>query len=219
MALTAQNQTVLAPQGGRLLNMSIPANTTQRAVSTGTQAYLIVATAPVNMRPLGGDFVTYSQGTGVNTNLPFAYVEIENFQSYPVVISIWIGFDSFIDNRLILANEQNANIAFPTYPVPNAATFINIVDLTGGPFRDINGNLWLALNRVAIQIFNLDAGNSYPLYQYNPAGSAGTNRIAEIPPAPLPLRLDISGNFTINVGGASVNMVISEIYNAIPAIT
>lgn len=204
-------------QGGRLINLPIAAGATVRANSRGTQAYLVVATASVNMRPLGGDFVQYSVGTGINTVQPFNDVEIENFNAFGVVISLWCGFDSFIDNRLIIANASNPIIPFPTYGVPESANFINIVDLTGGAFSDINGTVWLALYRVAILIFNLDAGDTYQLYGYSPAGTAGSSAVAAIPPAPLPLRLDMSGNYTINTGGSPVNMIVSELYSVIPA--
>jgi hypothetical protein len=209
-------------QGGQLINVPILPGNTYRAVSQGTQAYLVVATGSVNMRPVGGQIATgnfsiYSVGTGFNTANYFDFVEVQNFNSFPVVISLWIGFDSFIDNRLILANGSNPQIIFPTYPVPLSATFINIVDLTGGPFTDVDGNLWLALYRVCILFFNLDSGNTYKLGEYSPTGADLGKYVAAIPPAPLPIRIDAGGNFTYQTGGGSVNAIISEIYSAIPA--
>jgi hypothetical protein len=195
--------------------MSIPAGQTQRAMLAGTQAYLVVATAPVNMRPAGGDFSQYSQGTGIAASNAFQNVEIQNFQTYPVVISLWVGWDSFIDNRLIIANPQSANIVFPTYPTPLTAAYCNIVDLSGGPFKDINGGQWLALGRVSILISNLTSG-TYLLSQYSPSGALLGPSVGIIPPTPLPIRYDIGGNYTVNTG-ASLNMIISEVYNSIPA--
>ena len=205
------------PQGGRILNMSIPAGQTQRANGSGLQFYLVVATAPVNIRPLGGDFVNYSQGTGLNVAKSFAYLEIQNYNPYPVVVSVWVGNDDFIDKRLILANSQTPDVAFPTYPVPNAATFVNIVDLSGGSFKDINGTLWLALYRKSIIISNLSSG-TYQLGGYSPTGSSTGTAIGVIPPSPLPVRYDVSGNYTINTGG-SVNMLVCEVYSSILAST
>lgn len=205
---------IVQPQGGRLVNMSLPAGQTVRAMSSGTQAYLVVATAPVNMRPLGGDFTTFNQGTGIATRTPFQYVELNNFQSYPVVVSLWVGWDTFIDKRLIVNNASQPNIAFPTYPTPNTALFINIVDLSGGAFTDINGNLWLALYRQSILISNFSSG-TYNLGGYSPIGASTGTSIGIIPPAPTPVRYDVSGNFTIQTGGTPVNMVVSEIYSCI----
>ena len=198
--------------------MSIPAGQVQRATSSGTQVYLVIATAPVNMRPAGGDFVTYNQGTGVNTSQQFSFVEIQNFQSFPVVVSVWIGYDSFIDRRLILANSQTPDIAFPTYKTPNSANFVNIVDLSGGAFLDINNTQWLALYRKSIIISNLSSG-SYLLNPYSPIGAGSTSGIGIIPPSPTPIKYDIAGNYTINTGGGPVNMVVCEIYSAILAST
>src|SRR5271166_5142655 len=202
------------PQGGRVLNMSIPAGQTQRANGSGVQFYLVVATASVNIRPLGGDFVNYPQGTGLNVAKQFAYLEIQNFNAFPVVVSVWIGNDDFIDKRLILANSQTPNIPYPTYPIANAGNFINIVDLSGGSFKDINGTLWLALFRVSILISNLSAG-SYLLGGDSPTGASTGTAIGIIPPTPVPVRYDISGNYTINTGGGAVNMIVSEVYSSI----
>src|ERR1700744_280231 len=205
-------------QGGRLINLPILAGQTVRANSRGTQAYLVVATANVNMRPLGGDFVQYGVGTGINTVKPFNDVEIQNFNAFPVVISLWCGYDAFIDNRLIIANSSNPMVAYPTYSVPNSATFVNIVDLTGGGITDINGVKWLALYRSSIQIFNLDAGNTYKLGAFSPTGADLGKYVAAIPPSPLPISLPMSGNFTYQTGGGNVNAIIPEIYSAIPAV-
>lgn len=209
------------PQGGRLLNYALTAagtpGATQRATAQGTQAYFVVATAPVNARPLGGDFVTYSQGTGINAQNPFDWVELQNFQPYPIVVSIWVGFDNFIDRRLILANAQTPDVIYPTYPVPNAATFVNIVDLSGGAFKDVNGTQWLALYRKSILIFNLDTGNTYKLGGYSPTGADVGKYVAAISPAPLPIRLDIAGNYTYQTGGGNVNAIVSEVYSSILA--
>lgn len=204
--------------GGRLTNLPIPAGATVSVNSRGTQAYLVVATANVNMRPRGGDFVQYGVGTGINTTVPFDTVEVYNFNAFAVVVSVWCGFDGYIDNRLIIANSSNPMVAFPTYSVPNSATFVNILDLTGGVITDINGVKWLALYRSAIQIFNLDAGNTYKLGAFSPTGADLGKYVAAIPPSPLPISLPISGNYTYQTGGGNVNAIISEVYSAIPAV-
>jgi hypothetical protein len=205
------------PQGGRILNMSIPAGQTQRAVGSGLQFYLVVATASVNIRPLGGDFVNYPQGTGLNVAKSFAYLEIQNPNAFPVVVSVWVGNDDFIDKRLILANSQTPSIAFPTYPIPGVGTFVNIVDLSGGSFLDINGVQWLALFRESIIISNLTSGSTYKLSGFSPVGADTGTAIGMIPPG-LPVRYDVSGNYTIPVGAAP-QLLVSEIYSSILANT
>ena|ERR1700759_1397724 len=203
-------------QGGRTVNMPIVAGGTVRINSAGTMAYLIVASAPVNMRPDGGDFVLYQQGTGINTNnVQFSVIEIQNPNDVPIVVSLWVGFAGFIDNRLITANVVTPNVAFPTYPAPNAGTVVNINDLSGGPFTDIDGNKWFAIYRIAILVFNNDTGVSLQLQK---AGSVVSNgpAIGTIFPGTA-IRFDVSGNYCLSVGGGNINATVSEIYSAVSA--
>ena len=113
-------------QSGRQVNLPINAGQVVRINSAGNQFYLVVATAPVNIRPDGGDFSLYQQGTGSQSRLSdFKILEIQNPNSVPVVISCWVGFDAFIDNRLIIANTLTPSVVKPTQTAPTA------VPLTG----------------------------------------------------------------------------------------
>lgn len=206
-----------AQQGGRTINLVVPAGQTIRAMSAGTQFYFFIATAPINARPVGGDFVLYQQGTGLNAGVQFAYVELQNPNQVPVVVSIFIGYGSFIDNRLILVNQVQPQIAYPTCSAANSRTQININDLSGGSFYDINGNEWLAVQRTCIIVFNADSGVTLLLQQ---AGSAVANGPAVGIIQPLTnIRFDFGGNYTLSVGGGNINAIVSEIYSAIAANT
>ena len=200
--------------GGRIINLPLAAGAVTRITSRGTKAYLVIATATVNMRPDGGDFVAYSQGTGIHTREAFSLVEIENPNAVAVVISIWVGFDDFIDNRLILANATLQNVTYPTQPLPTA-TRINIPDLSGGFFVDINGGIWIALFRQAIIISNLDPATPLLLQKFTTATGNGPS-VLNIPPG-LPIAHNSSGSFAIYTGGATISAIVSEIYQAIPA--
>lgn len=196
--------------------MAIPAGNTVQVQSTGTRAYFVVCSAPVNARPKGGDFVLYQQGTGIDTGtVIFQGVEIQNPNAVPVVISMFVGFAGFIDNRLIIADAITPNVAYPTYPVASAGTVVNIPDLSGGPFTDINGVGWYAISRNAILVFNADSGVTYNLQRAN-ATAAGDPSIGVIYPL-TPIQFQVSGNYRITKGGAPINVVVSEIYTAILA--
>lgn len=155
---------------------------------------------------------TFGVGQGREVSSGFENIIVRNYNLFPVVGLLWVGWDNFINNQLIIDQQNTPNIAFPTYPIPNAATTLNITDRSGTSIQDIDGKTWLALYRVAIQIFNLDQGNTYLLYRLG--GSPGSPAIAAIPLAPLPIRLDISGSYTISVSGG-INMIVSEIYQCI----
>jgi len=201
--------------GGRAINLPLAPGASTNVTSQGNKFYLIVATAAVNIRPggsAGGDFTLYSQGTGAQTQQPFDWLELNNPNSIPIIISIWCGFDDFIDNRLILANATLQNIAYPTQSTATTGQIL-IPDLSGGAFFDINGKKWLALFRQAILVSNLDPATPVLLQKYGAATSSGP-AILNCPPQ-LPVEFQGSGNYTV-VGG-SANVIVSEIYQAIPA--
>lgn len=208
---TKKNRTSL------FINASIPAGATVPFAATGTQFYVLAASAAVNIRPSKGSFNLYNIGQGLDldeTNA-FSSLEVQNTTANPVAVSIFVGFDSFIDNTLILNNATNPSVAYPTYPTANAAATINIVDLSGTEFTDINGKKWIAVNRVAILIFNLDTGTTYLVQKSGSAVSNGPAIAVSYPSTAI--RLDITGNYTMATGGGNINAIVSEIYNAIPS--
>jgi hypothetical protein len=202
--------------GGRIVNLPLAAGATTRVNNKGTKAYLVVATAGVQMRPIGGqvgvgDFNLYSQGTGFNAVDVFDTVEFFNSNAIAIVISVWIGFDNFIDNRLILANATLQNIAYPTQPTPTGSP-IQIPDLSGGSFLDLNVVKWLPLFRQAIIINNL--GTSAVLLQAYGAATSSGPAVLVAPPG-LPIAHNAGGNYAV-VGGSNT-VIVSEIYQAILA--
>ena len=199
------------------INASIPANSTVPFAAQGTQFYVLVTSAPVNIRPSKGSFNVYNVGQGLDldeTNA-FSSIEVQNTTANPIAVSIFVGFDSFIDNTLVLNNASNPAVAFPTYPTPNAAATINIVDKAGTAFTDINGGKWIAVNRVAILVFNTDSGATYFIQKSGSAVANGPSIGAVFPLTAI--RLDVTGNYTMATGGGTINVIVSEIYNAIPA--
>lgn len=213
-------QKSLAAQG-QLVNLSIPAGTSIPLVIAGDNFYFIVSTAPasalIQVRPRGGNFNEYQQGTGLNlraTGATFDMLEVKNVSANPQVVSIWVGFGEYIDNRLILAGSQIQAVVNPTYPTPGTTTTINIPDLSGSSFTDINGKLWLAISRVSIEMTNFATGTDYILQGYNSAVNNGPGVLAVL--ARTSLIFGVSGNYSISNGGGATNLIVSEVYNAVP---
>jgi hypothetical protein len=212
---TAQTIPLILPAATTLNGQIQPAEIP--IVATGNVFYLRSANGELDITPFragaAGTENTFGVGQGREVGNGFENLSIKNFNLFPVVGLLWIGWDNFINNQLIIDNAQQPQIGFPTYPIPNSATSLNITDRSGQAINDINGGQWLALYRIAIMIFNLDTGTTSLLFKTG--GSPGSPAIAAIPPAPLPIRLDLAGNFTINNGGSNLNMIVSEIYACI----
>jgi hypothetical protein len=185
----------------------------------GTQFYLLISTGPIDVRPSGGVFNTYSQGQGLQLDLEnaFTQLEVRNSSGFPVVFRIFVGFDGFIDNTLILNVNPNGSqqVAYPTYPTPNSAAHVDIPDLSGQSFRDVNGKQWYALARVAIIISDTDTGVTF-LLQKSGASTASGEAVCAIFPQ-TSIRMDIAGDYSMDLGGANLNCLVSEIYNALAA--
>lgn len=203
---------------GQAFPLNIPAGQSVQVNANGTNAYLIVSTAPVNLRARRQQSVQayslYAQGTGFEQT-EFSSVEIQNPNSAAVVCLLWVGTSNFIDKRLILNTQTIQQVAFPTYKTANSAAAVAINDLSGGPFTDINGNKWLAISRVAIIVCNVDTGVTLLLQKSGAATSSGP-AVAAIYPL-TSLNLPVSGNYSLSVGGGNINVIVSEIYLAIPA--
>lgn len=199
------------------INNIVPANSTLQVPATGTQFYVVIQSAPISVRPSGGVFNQYEQGTGLQLEEinAFQLLEVKNDNAFPVVFSLFVGFDQYIDNRLILTNTGQQLVAFPTYPVASVAAGVAINDLAGTKFADINGGQWYALSREAIYIFNPDAGVTL-LLQESGSIVAGGPAVGIIYPL-TSLRYAAQGDYSLSVGGGNINAIVSELYNAIPA--
>jgi hypothetical protein len=194
----------------------VPAGGTLPIPVSGTSFYVTVATAPFNVRPSGGVFNTYDVGTGLDLEEinSFSLLEVNNPNPFPVVFQMFVGFDKFIDKRLILSQTNLTVVAYPTYATPNSAAAVAIDDISGQAFTDINGNEWYAIQRAAIIVCNTDGGVDLLLQE---SGSVVANgpAIAAIY-AKTSLRLDVAGDYSLSVGGGNINAVVSELYQAIP---
>lgn len=195
----------------------VPAGGTLPVPCNGTQFYVTVATATINIRPSDGVFNNYVAGTGLQlleVNA-FSLLEVQNTNAFPVVFQIFVGFDQFIDKRIFLALNNTPQVINPTAPTPSALTVINIPDLTNQQFTDINGKKWYAIARTALLIFNPDGGATLTLQKFGALTSTGP-AVAMIYPT-TSLNLPVSGSYTINAGGGAINAVVSEIYQALAA--
>ena len=215
--MSDQSQTIPA-RVGNLTNVPIAAGQSTTISGYGQMVYIVIATAPVNVRTRGSkgtsSYSLLTQGTGIN-DTEFDVVDLQNPNAVPIVVQVWTGLSKFIDNRLILANQQIPQVAFPTAPTANAKTHIAINDLSGGAFADINGVNWLALQRLAIIVCNVDSGATF-LLQAAGAATATGPAVAAVYPL-TSLNLPVSGDYSMDVGGGTINVIVSEIYLAILA--
>jgi hypothetical protein len=185
---------------------------------SGSRFYVLGASAPIEIQPQRGGSLGASNTFGVGQGMPvadtFDGLVIRNKTLFPVVALIWVGFDDFINDQLILQSSSYAQVAYPTYPIANAASVVDVKDLSGQSFADINGKLWGALSRVCILVFNVDAGLTINLQKANATTSTGAAVGTCFPLTPT--RFDFAGDYRFQLGGANINLIVSEIYNAIP---
>ena len=202
---------------GELTAVPIAPGASVTISGVGTMVYLPLATNLVNVRTRGrhgtSAYMLLSQGMGIRDQ-EFEQVDLQNPNATIVVVQVWTGLSNFIDRRLILANQSTPNVIFPTYPTANAAASVNFVDKSGSVFVDINLNVWIALYRVALIVCNVDNGITFLLQKSGATTSSGP-AVAAIYPL-TSLNLPVAGDYTINVGGANINVIGSEIYSAIP---
>ena len=184
---------------------------------TGNLFYVLSTSAPITLQPVRagsiGNANIFSTGQGQPVSDGFDTLTVKNFSLFPIVCLIWVGYDSFINDQLYLVNSAYSQVANPTYPLANAAAVVNIPDLSGQSFFDINGKKWGALSRVAILVFNTDSGVSVTLQKAGALTATGP-AVGLIYPL-TPVRFDIAGDYCLCNGGGNVNCIVSEIYNAI----
>src|SRR5258706_1247656 len=113
----------------------------------GTQFYFRVTTGTVSARPSGGVFSDYGQGQGMQLDdiNAFSMIEVKNNNAFAIVFELFVGFQGFIDNQLIVAFDTQKVVVNPTYPTANSAAIVNITDISSQAFKDVNGNDWYAI--------------------------------------------------------------------------
>lgn len=194
----------------------IPAGRTIPVAISGSSFVVTYASQPPSIRPNpSGSFNSYAQGTGLNTGgeHPFVSLDVNNPFAVDILVQIFVGFDGFIDNRLILDQTQ-----FPLVPVgvctqASTQTTIDIPDLSGTAITDINGGTWYAVSREAIYISNVDAGVTFNLQKTGAVNATGP-AVATVFPT-TSLRYPASGDYSINVGGGNVPAIVSDVYFAL----
>lgn len=190
----------------------IPAGGSTIISQAGQEFYLVLATGPVLIKPNNGSFNQYVQGTGeiANARNLFNNLQVKNPNTVSsVIISIFVGFGDYIDNRAILFNPLVVNAVYGTYPVTNSLVDILIPDLSQTSITDVNGVSRLALSRETIQVFNLDSG-----VVINIKNMALTKTVAVVQPL-FSATLPMSGDFKIHSPSAMLNCIVSEIYSTV----
>lgn len=192
----------------------LPAGAVEPINFPGTTFYISYSAAPVNIRPRGGTFNTYLQGTGIKFEKGFTSLEIQNANAFPVLVQVFIGFDEFIDNRVIIDYTAQPLVAIPRCDTASSLTFIDCSDLSTQAITDINGGKWWGIQREALYVFNPDTGITLLLQKAGANTSSGP-AVAVIYPQTT-LRYPSSGNFSLSLAGATINAIVSDIYYCLP---
>jgi hypothetical protein len=215
------------PKTSRAVPVAIPAGVTVNGQVTpgevpiaaaGSRFYVIVTSATIYLQPLRAGNVgatnPFNNGQGQPVAGGFETLTAKNFNLFPVVALIWVGFDDFINDQLILANNATPNVTYPTQPIsatPVTGT-VAIPDLSGTTFLDINGKKWYALYRVSLIVSNFSSATTLLLQKAGAATSNGPSVL--LCPPQLPIAHNSSGDFSLSVGGGAVPAIVSEIYAA-----
>ncbi|MDE2020069.1 MAG: hypothetical protein KGJ13_07025 [Patescibacteria group bacterium] len=218
---------VIKPKITRQVPVQLPAATTLNGQIVPTEAaitqagdrfYVLATSGNIQIQPVRAGAVgvsnSFSTGQGQPVEGGFDTLTVKNFSLYSCVALIWVGFDDFINDQLIIANSSYSNAVYPTYSQANSAASVAIKDLSGQTFLDINGKKWGAISRVAIEVFNLDTGITLLLQKSGSLVSNGPAVGAIYPGSPI--KFEYAGDYTLNLGGSNINAIVSEIYLAIP---
>lgn len=213
----------IAAKGTQTIKNIIPAGASQYFPCDGEFFYFEAASGPINVAPdcAYGKGVENPYGTGLGLRLDrinsFHGLQIRNPDaSNSVFFQMKVGFDAFIDNRLIYPDLLFKQITIQTYSTyRSAATSATVTDLSGTVITDNNGNQWYAVNRQLLCLFNNDSTEYW--FLTNTADTKDEGSLY----AGHSIQLPVSGNFKVFQGGShssSVNGIITEIYNCLPKI-
>ncbi len=197
---------------------------------TGTDISLVVATAPLFLRPTGQVWNLFQPGTGMRNQPQFAQVEVYNQTTNAVTFQLLASFGDFVDRRL-LPNLQLSSVVLPASWTFIAGTefYAQLVDKSGSLFTDANGLQWNAVSRQAISIQVFSGGSTppvYSLYAYSDLVPDVT-----VPPLamvqgttagglPSPTMFALNGNYSVKLvagtaGTTNVAGSVFEIYTAL----
>lgn len=198
------------PQTSAVYSFIIAAGAEINVLVPGTAFYLYSCPAMLNVRPRGGQYNPYTQGTGLflRPNEAFPSVDVQNKNAQAIAFSIFVGWGSFIDNRLILSGSavpvidrisdllSSAGSASPV----TLASMASVVFLGAVPSS-------LYISRKSFQVTNLDSSNS--LYVL---GSDG-NLASVVLPLTEKIYFTSSKLSLVNPNGAGVLCTYGETWN------
>ncbi len=110
----------------------IAGQTLQLALA-GNVFYIVATTAAVDIRPRGGTYNSYNlaQGLRVLPENAWGILEVHNPEVITTTFTLFIGFDEFIDNQLVLSSASIAQIV---------AGIVNVVGVVYGPVANSLNN-------------------------------------------------------------------------------
>ncbi|HYC70009.1 MAG TPA: hypothetical protein VEB66_02310 [Opitutaceae bacterium] len=127
----------------------IPAGAVVNAQGEGRNFWVVFCPVEIEIRVPGGEFETYSQGTGLN-DLPdggkFARLDVRNPSAGEVTVVLYVGGPLYRDARSALIEPKTVGVAHATISL-NATSGVT---LTGVPTG-------LRIRRKSVQLTNLDA--------------------------------------------------------------
>lgn len=219
----AQNAGQVPPSAvsrtAQIVNTIIQPGQTLPIYQAGQAFYIVFASGQVAIRPANGTWADFTTGTGVRSDPlnNFDQLEVQNKNAFAVVLSLWVGFGDYIDNRINLAMSPVAVIAVPQYDQNPPATYVDVDDLSSTLYTDYAGNQWLLISRASLLVSVADLVNAWGLYRRAGAVIEGTAFLLAHPA--MSINVDVQGQVRVRAYVGAPNLVgtIAELYNAIPA--
>jgi hypothetical protein len=211
-------------QSSAILTLVIPAGHTNHIPYSGDKFYIIAASAAIYVQPEGQIENLYYPGTGLEATEAntFSMLYVRNPGAAPLLIQIFVGFDSYTDKRLNLTPIQFSRVMHPVYdwvhPAlsgdnPAGVATKAIPDLSGTVITDGWGDDWYAINRELLYVFNSHATIAMRL-GVDVVGP-GSRYLGECYPGTA-LQIPMTGDIEANGAGANITGFISELYNCLP---
>jgi len=180
-----------------VVKVSIAAGAIYSLPCYGDSFYLLGATLPVEIKTDLTAYKPYRKGTGEKfpEQLRFGRIEVLNPNVDAVVLTLWVGFGEYIDNRFEILENYTVVQGSSTVTIGAGAT----VTFTGA----VTGQ---NIQRKAFLISNLDPSNPVILRD-----SAGNNCAAVFPQTSV--MIPVSGEIRVhNSTGAAISVYMSEIF-------
>jgi len=228
--------------GGTTFSVLIGPGQTLQVPCAGTQFY-VVATPGTVLINYGQGFNPYGQGQGGKTAANISLLQIKNPASVQTVIQVFVGYDDYIDRRVIpLSIQPGIPVVQTGKPVNIAGAFItDYLDLSGTVVTNPGDGLqYFLVQRLSLTVCNVSfqtkvANPQQPMQIYVAAGShLSSALLANLPSsdtssntyttAIAPAVFNFKGGFCIGTAflspGYTANQLftVSEVYQGIPVI-